>query len=245
MLNKLANLFHDPNSKFRKVATNIIWLFADRILAIAMAFLVSAIVARYLGPTQLGTLKYVSAFVFLFSPLSSLGMNTVVIRELVQDLFSRNEILGTALFLRLICGVVSASLSIFGILLFSPHDSNIQFLVAILSSTFLFNAFGVVEDWFNSQVEAKYIVLSKNITLFTLSAVKISLVHYKAPLSLFIGSTVLETVIYSTFLLVFYYKSNANFGLSKWKVKWSRARYSKGISTTSSEWCCRQYIFDD
>ncbi len=225
MLNKLSGIFQAPNSKFHKIATNIVWLFFDRVLAMGMAFLISVIVARYLGPSQLGILKYVTAFVFLFSPLSTLGMSNVVIRELVQDPLAKNEILGTAFFIRLICGIITASLSILVILVFSSHDSNVQFLVAILSSTFLFNAFGVIDDWFNSQVEAKYVVLSKNITLFTLSALKICLVHYKAPLISFIGSTILEAAIYSIMLIVFYTKSSKNSRIFNWRIKWDKAKY--------------------
>ena len=225
MFNKLCGVFQTPNSKVRKVATNIVWLFFDRILAMGMAFLISVMVARYLGPAQLGMLKYVTAFVFLFSPISTLGMPNVVIRELVQDPLAKNEILGTAFLMRLICSGVAGCVSLLGILVFSPQDSNIQLLVAILSSAFLFNAFGVIEDWFNSQVEAKYIVLSKNITLFTLSALKIALVQYKAPLILFIGSTVLETLVYSTMLIVFYFKQTRYAGIFSWKLKWDKARY--------------------
>jgi polysaccharide transporter, PST family len=225
MFNKLSGAFHDPSSKFRKIATNIIWLLIDRVLAMGTAFLVSVVVARYLGPDKLGILKYVTAFVFLFSPLSTLGMSNVVIRELVQDPSAKNEILGTAFFLRLICGISTALLTIIAVLFLSPNDAEIRILVAIFSSVFLFNAFGVIDDWFNSQVAAKYIVFSKNIALFSLSAVKIYLVQCKAPLILFISATVLETVVYSMMLFIFYSKNNQSSGILGWKMKWSKAKY--------------------
>jgi polysaccharide transporter, PST family len=224
MLDKLTTTIHNSSPKFKKILSSIIWLFFDRVLALGASFFISVLVARYLGPEQLGNFKYVTAFVFLFSPLSTFGMNSIVIRELVEDPFAKNEILGTAFFLRLICGFLSSLLTILAILIIPTDQSNVRLLVSLASSVFLVKAFTVIEDWFQAQVESKYLVLARNTTLFILSAVKIALIYYRAPLLLFVCLPVLEAALYSLILVGFYSKNNYKRILS-WTVNRAKAIY--------------------
>jgi polysaccharide transporter, PST family len=223
MLDKLTAIVHNSSPKLKKILSSIVWLFFDRVLAIGASFFISVLVARYLGPERLGTFKYVTAFVFLFSPLSTFGMNSIVIRELVEEPFAKNELMGTAFFLRLICGLLSSLLTILAILLLPTEQSNVQLMVSIASSIFLFKSFTVIEDWFQSQVESKYPVLARNITLFILSVLKIVFVHYQAPLILFVCLPILEAAFYSLILIWFYSKNNSYKRIMNWTVNRARA----------------------
>lgn len=224
MIHKINSLFQDPRSNLHKVLSNIVWLFADRIFAIGVAFFISVWVARYLGPSELGILKYVNAFVFLFSPLATLGTEAVVIRELVENPSEKNEIIGTAFFLRVICGCSAALLAILVVFLIPSENQNIRLFVSISSSVFLFKSFAIIDDWFQSQVESKYTVFSKNITLAVLSTLKIGLILYRAPFILFICLPVVEAIVYSVLLVVFYSQRSRRSPLS-WKFHLDRAKY--------------------
>lgn len=225
MIHKINSLFQDPKSNLNKVVSNIIWLFADRLLAIGVAFFISVWVARYLGPSELGILKYVNAFVFLFSPLATLGTEAVVIRELVENPSAKNEIIGTAFFLRVICGCFAALLTILVIFLLPTENQNIRLFVSISSSVFLFKSFSVIDDWFLSQVESKYTVFSKNITLAVLSVLKIGFILSHAPFILFICLPVVEAITYSVFTVVFYSQRSRYSSILNWKFNLDRAKY--------------------
>jgi len=56
-------------------------------------------VARYLGPDSFGLLSYAMAFVGLFVSISTLGLDGIVIRELVKDESKRDKLIGTAFWL--------------------------------------------------------------------------------------------------------------------------------------------------
>lgn len=85
---------HCPN--FQKALNNISWLFADRILRMGAGLFVTIWLARYLGAEQFGLLNYATAFVALFSALATMGLNGIIVRDLVKSPETANIVLGTA-----------------------------------------------------------------------------------------------------------------------------------------------------
>ena len=72
----------------------------ERMLAMCSAIVVSVWVARYLGPREFGVLSYAVAFVALFTPLAALGINNILVKELVMDRERERVLLGSALIAR-------------------------------------------------------------------------------------------------------------------------------------------------
>ena len=90
------------HSGFRKYFDNTSWLLMERIVRMIVALFVGVYIARYLGPERFGLLSYANSFVGLFLALATLGIDSIVIRELVKRPGSRSVILGTAFGLSLI-----------------------------------------------------------------------------------------------------------------------------------------------
>jgi O-antigen/teichoic acid export membrane protein len=70
---------------FRKYFKNTGWMFGARISGMGIAFFVTAIVARYLGPEKYGTLMYAVSFVGLFSFIASLGIDQILYRDIIKN----------------------------------------------------------------------------------------------------------------------------------------------------------------
>ncbi|MCW8980673.1 MAG: oligosaccharide flippase family protein, partial [Altibacter sp.] len=64
-------------------------------LRILDAFFIGIWLARYLGPEQFGVLSYAESMVYLFTAVAAMGLDQIVVRELVKDIPRQNEILGT------------------------------------------------------------------------------------------------------------------------------------------------------
>ncbi|MGA7953907.1 MAG: oligosaccharide flippase family protein, partial [Gloeobacterales cyanobacterium] len=96
----------DGRQNLKKALTNVSWLFGDRILRMGVGLFVGVWVARYLGPEKFGLFNYASAFVALFSTFATLGLDSIVVRDLIQDPSGKNETLGTAFILKLIGGIL-------------------------------------------------------------------------------------------------------------------------------------------
>ena len=83
MIKKLKSLKNHQG--FMKYFKNTSWLFGEKILRMIVGLFVGIWVARYLGPEQFGLLSYAGAFVGLFTAFATLGLDGIVVRELVKD----------------------------------------------------------------------------------------------------------------------------------------------------------------
>ena len=81
------------HSGFRKYFDNTSWLLMERIVRMTVSLFVGVYIARYLGPERFGLLSYVNSFVGLFLALATLGIDSIVIRELVKRPGASSEIL--------------------------------------------------------------------------------------------------------------------------------------------------------
>jgi O-antigen/teichoic acid export membrane protein len=207
----------------QNVVSNVGWQIGDNILRMGVGLLISVWVARYLGPAQFGLLSYVLAFVALFSPLATLGLDDIVVRNLVRDPESRDETLGTAFLLKLIGGAVSLLAALGAIFLLRPGEQLSHWLVTIIAAGAVFQAFHAIEFWFNSQVQAKYPVLAKNAAFILCALVKIGLILGGASLTAFAWIGTLEIAAGSAGLVIAY--RNRGYRLRRWKISLEKARF--------------------
>src|SRR5262249_44676508 len=136
----------------RRIAANTSWLMLDRLVRLGMAAVVGVWIARYLGPTRFGTLSYAIAWGMLFGAFPPLGLDNIVIRDLVRVPGERHEIMGTAFALKAGGGVIAALLAFGGIFLLRPHDTTTQLVVAVVAVSAIFTAFDVIDFSFQSEV---------------------------------------------------------------------------------------------
>ena len=94
------------------IIDNIGWLFFDKILRMGVGFIVGVWIVRYLGPEQFGKLSFASAFVGLFGAFAGLGLQGIVVRDIVRNQTNNGEILGTAAVLQFLSGLISYGLII-------------------------------------------------------------------------------------------------------------------------------------
>ncbi len=210
------------NPELRKILGNISWLFAERFLRMGVGFLVGAWVARYLGPQQFGTYNYAIAFVSLFSTLATLGLDQIVVRNLVREPTQKNEILGTTFILKLIGGITTVILATGTIVLLRPSDILMQWLVGITAAILVFQSLDGIKFWFQSQVQSKYTVLAQNTAFILIALVKIVLIQMQAPLIAFAWAALIEIALGSVGLAIAYQWSGQS--LLAWRGSWLQAK---------------------
>jgi O-antigen/teichoic acid export membrane protein len=179
----------------QNVIGNTGWQFADQVLRMGIGLVIWIWLARYLGPDQFGLLSFALAFAALFSPLASLGLDDIAVRNLVRDPERGNETLGTAFFLKLAGGAASFTAAIIAILVLRPGDRLVHYLVVIIAAGSVFQAFNAIEFWFNSQVQAKYPVFARNVAFLSGAAAKIALILAGATLVAFAWVGTFEFIV--------------------------------------------------
>ena len=85
----------------RRMCAGGMWLGLEQGLRLGLGLVIGAWAARYLGPEDFGLLSAALAFVAVAGGLASLGLNTILVRELTMKPEEKGEILGTALAMRL------------------------------------------------------------------------------------------------------------------------------------------------
>ena len=180
------------------------WLMSEKVLRLAVGLLVNVWIARYLGPKQFGQLSYALAFAGLFIPLVTLGLDEIVVRNIVRDPACRSETLGTAFVIKLLGGVAAFAAATATVIILRPADTLSHWLVAIIAAGSLFQPLNIIDIWFNSQVQTKYAVLPRNITFVVCTAIRIALILHQAPLTAFACAVTIETVLAAAGLVIMY-----------------------------------------
>lgn len=206
---------------FMKYFKNTSWLLGEKILRLIVGVFVGIWVARYLGPKQFGLFNYAQSFVGLFAVTATLGLDGIVVRELVKDKTITEVIIGTAFWLKLIGAIVSIILLTIAIN-FTSNDSYTNILFFIIASATIFQAFNVIDFYFQSEVLSRYIVYANTISLFLSSIIKIILILNGADLLSFTWVILFDSLVLSLGFIYFFVKRS--------NVKIKNIRFDKQIA---------------
>ncbi|MBD3386094.1 oligosaccharide flippase family protein [candidate division KSB1 bacterium] len=176
-----------------KYLTNISWLFGERIFKIGISFFVGVWLARYLGPSEFGLYNYIISLVGIFTALTTLGLDHILIRELVK---SKNwhSLLGTSFWLRMAGSIALFLLSV----LFFPFFTNntrVILLFYLLATIWLLQPFNVIDCAFQAKVLSRYPVRNRILASLTSSIVKVLFILFHADLYLFLVVLIFENII--------------------------------------------------
>jgi PST family polysaccharide transporter len=98
--------------KLQSIVHNIGWLSFDKVLKMGVGLIVGVWVARYLGLEQYAFWNHATAFEGLFGASTTLGLDSIVVSNLAKDPEQRDELLGSAFYMKLWAGVTTVILAI-------------------------------------------------------------------------------------------------------------------------------------
>lgn len=188
---------------FRRYFANTSWIFAEQILRMVAGLLVGIWVARYLGPAQFGVFSYAVAFAALFSSIAKLGLDGIVVRDLVQAPNQRDLYLGTAFWLKL-CGALAMLAAIAFAAQFTSNDATTNLYIYIIASGSIFQAFEVVDFYFQSKVLSKFVSICKLTQLLISSLIKLYLIFIQADLFWFVLVSLVDQLTLALSLFIAY-----------------------------------------
>jgi PST family polysaccharide transporter len=209
------------NPIVQKLVGNTGWMFADKFFRALGELTVGIWLARYLGPQQFGSLNFAIAFVAMFTPFYNLGLDKIVVRDIVQHPEHTETTLGSALVLRLIAGLLGAITTTGLIIWLRPSEPLLQGLVGLMALGLIFQASDVVTFWFQSQIQAKRDIVARSSAYGVTSLARVGCILSQASL-ITIGFTyVLEPVIRAVGLGMVYWKTESF--TKRWQFNLKRA----------------------
>jgi len=142
------------------VLLNASWIVSESAIRMGIGFVLAVWIARRYGPDGFGILSFGLAWTAIFGAIGRLGIDGIIVRELVTEKQNARHVLGSALLLRVLSAlIVSASSIMIFLAIFGWGHRDQLVVVAILSVAELFRAVEVFEFWFRSRLEWRRISL--------------------------------------------------------------------------------------
>ena len=148
----------------------------------------------------------------LFAYIATFGLDGIVVRELVKDESRKDELIGTAFWLKVMGAFIVLVLLAAAVKLTS-NSSSTNTLILIIGGATIFQSFNVIDFYFQSKVMSKYVVYANIISLSLSSVAKIVLILSDAPLVAFAWVIFFDSVTLSLGLIFFYINGNAKLSI--------------------------------
>jgi PST family polysaccharide transporter len=147
-----------------------------------------------------------------------MGLDGVIVRELVKNEYSQEKILGSVFILQLLGGFLSLVLAITLTKIIRPDDILVQTMVAIIGACFVFKSVEVIKYQYEAKLQSRYIVSIENAVFLIFVLVKISLILLQAPVIYFALLVLGEAILVAVGFLILYTKRNGS--ISNWKANY-------------------------
>lgn len=228
----------------RKMAGNFAWLLADKFLKIIVVMGVNIWMWNYLGSIQKGAWDYAIAIVAILAPLAGMGLDAIVVKEMVLFPKKTDKILGSTFSLKLFGGIAVTIIASVYILLRRPNEPELFYFVLITASSNIFLAFDSIDFFNQSHLISKNTVLSKSIGYLFTSALKVIFILQGLTIMAFVWTQFIEFAIGAGLMVFWYHKSGKKIGL--WTLEKSTVmgllRQSWPLIITAFFMVLQQYI---
>ncbi len=190
-----------------KNAQNAGWLIAGRIAQMLISLVVGIITTRYLGPSNYGLINYIGAYTSFFAAFCTLGINSVIVNELVNHRDSEGTVLGTAVFLKSISSILSAIMIVAIVSMIDAGKKTIIVLAIICSIGMVLNVLETFKYWFQSHLKSKISAIAAFLGYVVVSIYRVILIISGKNVVFFGVATSLDYLFVGLFLIISYYRS--------------------------------------
>lgn len=139
-----------------KVMKNAAWIISCKLMQAVIQLVITMLTARYLGPSDYGSISYAASVVAFVVPVMQLGLRNTLVQEFVNAPQKEGEILGTALGLSLLSSVACIG----GVVAFASvanfNDTETIWVCGLYSISLIFQALEMTQYWFQAKLLSKY-----------------------------------------------------------------------------------------
>lgn len=193
----------------------------DYIFSLTASLIVGIAVARYLGPEMYGIIAFATAVYTLLVIIVSLGIDDIIMKDMLQHEERQGSIQGSALFVK-----SAAAFLVYGIIFIYfliNYSGEKLYSVLIITGAVLFQPLSVFSCIFLINAQAKYTSIARMISYTLSSLLKIILIIFKAPVTYFAFAVFIDyAVLYLTVILMYKYKK---YTVSGWHIDISYIKY--------------------
>lgn len=180
------------------------WMAFAQIYQMVISLFIGVISARYLGPTNYGTINYAASYISFFTIFCALGLEGIVVKEMISKREQEGIILGSGIAMRLIAGVLSMIAVCVIVYFLNPNDSVLLTVTFLQSIILPFNAFHLIDMWYQSKLNSKVSTIIRCISYTLMSLYKIYLLITGKSVEWFAFSTSLDSLLIALMFMLMY-----------------------------------------
>lgn len=200
----------------------------DYLFRALSGILVGIYLARFLGPGLSGLFTYFSSMAGIFAAVAKLGLDGVMVREMVQRPDSFAEDMGTAFWMMAVAGAGCLGLLVLTVS-FREAEGRLVLYALAAGSVIVLQAFTVVDWFFQAKVQIRYVVGCRALNILISSILKVAAILSHAGIGTFFWICVLEQLLL------------AGIYMATWLFKrlpWFPARFSwqRGKALLAASW---------
>jgi PST family polysaccharide transporter len=223
------------NPDVTRAFSNIVWLGLERLTQIAVAIVISGLLARYFGPDVFGKWQYANTLLLVLSPITWVCGAEILVPTIVHRPPEQlGTVLGSAFALRFSVAA-GAVLLTWGAIALNPvvgfTDPLVGAMLAGLAVTMLFREpfVGVINAWLQSMTYSRPQLLMSMTTAVIKAALVYALVHASVAAARFGWLWALEAAALGCGLVVYYIRRHG--GRLGWHVDRALLRHFASAGT--------------
>lgn len=189
-----------------RFATNTFWIIFGHIYQIAINLVVSILSVRYLGPSNYGLINYAASFSSLFTAFCTLGIDEVMVNELITKPQKQGKLIGTAIVLRICSSVFSVITICLIVYALNPGETLTFWVTLLYSFGLVLQSLEVIKYFYQQRLMSKVTSLLTMIARTIVAVYKILLLVMSKNVLWFAASNIVDHGVFGILLALCYCK---------------------------------------
>ncbi len=169
----------------KKILSNSVWMIIQHMYSMLTSLIIVALIARHLGPSDYGLINYCASVITIFTTLAGLGLENLIVSEIIRNPDREGGYLGTALVMRLASSFISYPLILALIAALNPGNNTLLLVAAFQALGMVFQSYDVLVYWFRLQLKMKYVSVALICAITVASLLRVILLVNKATVEWF------------------------------------------------------------
>lgn len=196
------------NGSSKKIISNSAWVIIQHIYSMLTSLVIVALIARHLGPADYGLINYCSSLIAMFTTLSGLGLDNLIVSEIIRNPEKEGGYLGSALVMRLAASFISYPVILALIAVMNPGNHTLFIVAALQALGMIFQTYEVLVYWFRIKLKMKYISIALVAAITVNTIFRIVLLINKATVEWFALSISVQALVGGIIIAAFFAKKS-------------------------------------
>lgn len=214
--------------KSSRIVKNASWIIACKIVQALLSIVVTMLSARFLGPSGYGLINYAASIVAFAAPIMYLGLNSVIVQELVSNPEGEGKTLGSAIGMSFFASFFCIGGVMAFVLIANKGETDTFIICSLYSILLISQSLEMIIYWFQAKLLSKYSSIVSLIAYIVISIYKIILLATGQSVYLFAISNALDYLIIALLSFGYYKKlggQKLSFSFSAFRKMFTSSKY--------------------